>query len=139
MLIGEYGCSIDTKGRLNFPAKLREDMGVRLVLSKGLGDEYLCAYSMEEWKLKQEKLKQLPANKVRELQRFLFSSAAVAEPDSQGRIVIAQNLRDYAGLSKEIVVVGADDRCEIWDKLRWEELSSKMSANVNAIIDELDW
>jgi MraZ protein len=141
MLIGEYGYNIDSKGRLNFPAKLREDMGERFILSKGLGSEYLCAYPMEEWRLKRERLKQLPAKKVRELQRFLFSSATVAEPDSQGRIVIPQNLREYAGLSREVVVVGADDRCEIWDKLRWDELSGQMSAKVNALIeeDELDW
>ena len=127
MLIGEYACSMDIKGRLNFPAKLREDLGERFIISKGLGDHCLCVYPMEEWKRKQDKLRALPAVQAAELQRYLFSSAWEAEPDKQGRIVIPQNLRDFLGAEKEMMVIGSDNRCEIWSKQEWDRTREEMS------------
>ena len=88
MLIGEYGYSIDVKGRLNFPAKLREDLGDTFVLTKGFDDKCLLVYSMEEWKNFEDKVKSLPMSKARNLQRFFFASATEIEPDKQGRIVV---------------------------------------------------
>ena len=120
MLIGEYDCSIDIKGRLNFPAKLREDLGDSFIISKSTGGEpCLCVYSLTEWKEKHDKLKLLPGEAKEKLQRYLFSSACESNPDKQGRIVIPQKLREFAGLEKEVTVIGSDDHCEIWSAREW--------------------
>ena len=111
MLIGEYQHSLDTKGRVNFPAKLREDLGESFILSKGLGDECLFVYSEEEWNKLTEKLNSLPLSKARALQRFLFAGATQVQPDKQGRILIPQNLRDYAGLQKRSGDCGCFQPC----------------------------
>ena len=138
MLIGEYGYSIDIKGRLNFPARLREDLGERFMIAKGLGDPCLAVYSMAEWEEKTAKIKTYPTAKAKELQRFLFPSAFEAEPDKQGRIVIPQNLREYAGLEKDVMVVGTGDRCEIWSKDEWERASGSISAeSIRELVDNL--
>ena len=138
MLIGEYGYSIDLKGRLNFPARLREDLGERFMIAKGLGDPCLAVYSMAEWEEKTAKIKTYPTAKAKELQRFLFPSAFEAEPDKQGRIVIPQNLREYAGLEKDVMVVGTGDRCEIWSKDEWERISGSISAeSISELVDIL--
>ncbi len=85
MLIGEYQHSLDTKGRVNFPAKLREDLGESFILSKGLGDECLFVYSEEEWNKLTESFDSLPLSKARALQRFLFAGATQVQPDKQGK------------------------------------------------------
>ena len=136
MLIGEYGYSIDVKGRLNFPAKLREDLGESFVLTKGFDDKCLLVYSKEEWKNFEDKVKALPMSKARNLQRFFFASAAEAEPDKQGRIMIPAVLREYAGLDKEAMVIGASNHCEIWSKQRWEEICSEL--DTTSIVDIMD-
>ena len=127
MLIGEYQHSLDTKGRVNFPAKLREDLGESFILSKGLGDECLFVYSNEEWDKLTQKLNNLPLSKARALQRFLFAGATQVQPDKQGRILIPQNLRDHAGLTKDITFIGASSRAEIWDSGRWNEFNSALT------------
>lgn len=131
MLIGEYAHSLDQKGRVNFPSRLREDMGDRMILTKGL-DGCLFVYSMEEWAVLEAKIRALPMSKARTLQRFLFAGAVDVEPDKQGRIVIPNNLRDYAGLEKELMIIGASNRAEIWDKEKWqagcEELTPELVA-----------
>lgn len=127
MLIGEYPCSVDAKGRLNFPAKLREDLGERFIISKGLGDRCLCVYSLEEWEVRRKKLAVLPSAEMDALQRYLFSSACEAEPDKQGRIVIPQNLRDFIQVEKEVMVIGSDNRCEIWTKKDWDAIQQELS------------
>lgn len=140
MLIGEYRHSLDSKGRVNFPAKLREDLGELFILSKGLGDECLFVYSQEEWGKLTDKLNRLPLSKARALQRFLFSGATQAQPDKQGRVLIPQNLREYAGLQKELVIVGASNRAEIWDEQRWERMCEEVTADMIAqTMDELDF
>ena len=127
MLIGEYPCSVDVKGRLNFPAKLREDLGERFIISKGLGDRCLCVYSLEEWEARRKKLAALPGSEMDALQRYLFSSACECEPDKQGRIVIPQNLRDFIQVEKEVMVIGSDNRCEIWTRKDWDAIQQELS------------
>jgi len=128
MLIGEFTCSIDIKGRLNFPAKLRESMDEKFILCRGNGDRCINAYSIEAFGALSEKLKQYPVSQAKMLRRYLFSGAAEAEPDKQGRIVIPQNLREFAGLTKDVVIIGADDHCEIWDQAEWKALQGDMDA-----------
>ena len=120
LLIGEYDCSIDIKGRLNFPAKLREDLGDSFIISKNAGGEpFLCVYSLIEWQEKQNRLKSVTDDNKAALQRYLFSSACESSPDKQGRIVIPQKLREFAGLEKDVTVIGSDDHCEIWSAREW--------------------
>ena len=138
MLIGEYSHNIDPKGRMIFPARLRDDLGVRFVVTKSLGDACLAAYSYEEWNLLAEKIKGLPMSKARPFQRILFAGAVECEPDKQGRILLPAALREYAGLEKDVVVVGASNHAEIWDKSRLDAECAKLdSDDIAGIMDEL--
>ena len=127
MLIGEFRHSVDAKGRANFPAKIREELGDSFYICKGLGDKCLYVYSEEEWALLEEKIKLLPVAKSRLLQRFLFSGAMKAIPDKQGRVLIPANLREFAELEGEIVVAGAGARAEIWNANLWDEAQSSIT------------
>lgn len=131
MLTGEFQHSIDAKGRLNFPVRLREDLGERFMVTKGL-DGCLFVYSLTEWTTILEKLRELPLSSARHLQRFFASGATEVESDKQGRILIPAVLREYASLDKEIVVVGVINRAEIWDKHQWENGPIQISADTIA-------
>lgn len=139
MLIGEFTHSLDAKGRMIFPAKLREELGDTFIISKGL-DGCLFVYSKEEWDNLSAKIKQMPMSKARNIQRFLFAGATEVEPDKQGRVLIAANLREYAGLEKETMVVGASNRAEIWDKAKWDAICMDLqSDSIAEIMDELEF
>ena len=120
MLIGEYHQNLDAKGRINVPAKFREDLGESFVVSKGL-DNCVYIYPKEEWKRFEQELCSVQPTQRRMLHRFFFSGAEECSTDSQGRVVIPPKIREYAGLTKEIVVIGVSDKAEIWDRGRWEE------------------
>ena len=124
MLIGEFEHSLDAKGRLIMPAKLREDIGEKFVVTKGL-DGCLFAFSITEWTNFEEKLKTLPlSNKnSREFTRFFLSGATECEIDKQGRFLIPNNLREAANLEKEVVIIGVGTRIEIWNKSKWKSYS----------------
>lgn len=126
MLIGEFEHSLDAKGRLIMPAKLRESIGDTFVVTKGL-DGCLFAFSITEWTNFEEKLKSLPlSNKnSREFVRFFLSGATECEIDKQGRFLIPNNLREAAGLVKETVIIGVGTRIEIWDKEKWTEYNNE--------------
>ena len=125
MLIGEFEHSLDAKGRLIMPAKLREDIGERFVVTKGL-DGCLFAFSLTEWTNFEEKLKTLPlSNKnSREFTRFFLSGATECEIDKQGRFLIPNNLRQVANLEKEVIIIGVGTRIEIWNKNKWKSYSN---------------
>lgn len=137
VLIGEYTHTIDPKGRVNFPAKLLRHFGERFIVTKGL-DNSLFVYSLEEWSILEAKINAMPMSKARALQRFLFAGAVEIEPDKQGRILIPQNLRDFAGLQKDVMIIGASNRAEIWDKNAYEAASEELTADMVAdAMDEL--
>ena len=137
MLFGEYQHNLDEKSRVNFPAKLREDLGSRFIITKGL-DNCLFVYSEQEWKGLEDKIRSLPLSKARNLQRFLFAGAVDVKPDGQGRIIIPANLREYAGIDREIVIIGASVRAEIWDRQRWEQSCKELTPDAVAeAMDEL--
>ncbi|MGG7186037.1 division/cell wall cluster transcriptional repressor MraZ [Clostridium butyricum] len=121
MFIGEYQHSLDSKNRIIVPAKLREGLGNKFVITKGL-DGCLYAYPLEEWKIPEDKLKTLPlTNKdARTFVRFFFSGACEVELDKQFRGLIPQNLKEYAKIEKDIVSIGVLSRVEIWSKEMWE-------------------
>ena len=134
MLIGEYEHSLDAKGRLILPAKIRETLGEKFIMTKGL-DGCLFGFSQEEWSNFEEKLKTLPlTNKnARDFVRFFLSGAVEAEVDKQGRFLIPSNLREYASLSKETVITGVGTRIEIWDKEKW----TKYTSDENLLADQI--
>lgn len=139
MLIGEYSHNVDEKGRFNFPSKFRDDMGESFVVTKGFdNNSCLFVYSKEEWATLEQKILALPFSKVRNIQRFMFASAVEVVPDKQGRILLPQNLREYAGIDKEIMVIGVSNRAEIWDKAAWEAVVSDItSESVIEAMEEL--
>lgn len=119
MLIGEYYHNIDTKGRLSIPAKFRDDLGGTFVLSRGL-DNCLYAYSVSEWNSFKDELLAMRGKDAQKIRRFFFSGATECEIDSQGRVVIPPNYREYASLKKEVAVVGVSNRAEIWSRNAWD-------------------
>ncbi len=137
MYIGEYFHSFDEKGRVNFPAKLREELGEQFVITKGL-DGCLSAYSMEKWERMSEIVAGLPQAKARDLKRFMFSSATVVNPDKQGRVLVSPTLRTFAKMTKDIAVIGASDHVELWDRETWIERNAAIdSDDIAAAMDEL--
>ncbi len=134
MLIGEYIHSLDSKGRLIMPAKLREDMGEKFIITTGL-DGCLFGFSMPEWKQFEDKLKTLPiTNKnARNFVRFFLSGATECELDKQGRFLIASKLRAVAALDKDVAIIGAGTRIEIWNKEKWEEHNSEENLSIEEI------
>ncbi len=125
MFMGEYNHTIDAKGRLIIPSKFREALGDEFVVTKGL-DGCLFVYDNKEWSAFEEKLKSLPlTNKdARQFVRFFLAGATQAEVDKQGRILVPGVLREFAGLEKEVVLIGVASRVEIWSKDRWEAAAS---------------
>ncbi len=119
-MTGQYAHSIDAKGRLFIPAKLRTALGATFHVTVGQ-DHCLSIYSDESWATFMNKLKELTYSEVKRL-RPLFANAADCEPDGQGRILIPAKLREYAGLEKDVVVIGSFDRVEIWNAQRWAAL-----------------
>ncbi len=138
-LYNHYQHSLDAKGRVNFPAKLRENLGNRFIITRGLdSDRCLFAYSEKNWEALGEKIKTLPNADARRVQRFLFAHAIDVEPDKQGRIVIPQHLREYAGLEKEVMISGIGDHAEIWDKDLWDKVNGAYTPDMIAdIIDKI--
>lgn len=136
-LMGTYSHNIDAKGRMNFPTKLRESLGDCFIITRGL-DGCLFVYSREEWAVMEEKISSMPLSKGKNVQRFFFSNAAEIEADKQGRILIPAHLREYAGLDKDVMVIGAVNRAEIWDKERWNKLNDSFSEDMlTEAMDEL--
>lgn len=126
MLIGAYQHNLDPKGRVTIPAKFREDLGDCFYVTKGL-DGCLFVLSAAEWTRLQEKMKGLPLSRSVALQRFFFSGAAEVEPDKQGRILLPQQLREYANLTKDVTVTGVSSRAEIWDTGRWQQFADSQT------------
>ena len=118
-MTGTYEHTIDAKGRINFPAKFREDLGERFCVCKGL-DGCLFLLSPEQWQGLVKKISAIPLAKGRSVQRYFFAGAAEVEPDKQGRVLIPANLREHAKLDKDVTLVGMGSRAEVWDTARWK-------------------
>jgi len=138
LFYGEYQHTVDPKGRVIIPSKFREGLGDKFIITKGL-DSCLFVYSCTEWINLENKLKSLPFTDkdVRAFVRFFFAGANECEVDKQGRILIPQNLREYAGLNKDIYVIGVSTRVEIWDKQRYEEYNSDQNISPDIIAQKM--
>lgn len=138
MFMGEYEHSLDAKGRLIIPAKLRSGLGERFIATKGL-DNCLFVFPMKEWEKFTAKLEELPFTRadVRAFARQFFAGATECEPDPQSRILLPQNLRDHARIDKDVIIIGAMTRVEIWSRHGWEEYNQKAGSSYEEIAEKL--
>lgn len=141
MLYGGYDHTIDKKGRIAIPAKLRDEFGSSFMISKGIfGKNCICVYPTEQWDALVEKIGKLPAAKSSVVKRYLYDGAFNVEFDSQGRILIPQALRDFANLETEAHIIGVDTNLEIWNKDLWQKENSEYtSESIAAIVEELEF
>ncbi|MBS7021073.1 MAG: division/cell wall cluster transcriptional repressor MraZ [Firmicutes bacterium] len=137
LLMGEYHHSIDEKGRITIPSKVRYDLGESFIVTRGL-DNCLYVYPKEQWETIITKYQQLPNTKdARNFMRFFLSGATACEFDKQGRINIQAPLIHYADLKKDCVIVGVSDHLEIWSQERWDTLLLENEENFSNMADEL--
>lgn len=137
MFMGEYHHTIDDKGRITIPSKLRYELGEEFVITKGL-DGCLFIYTKEEFENITKKYKELPNTKdARNYLRFFLSGAIMSTFDKQGRININKPLMEYASLVKDCVIIGVNERLEIWSKDKWEEFLKVNSSMISDIADNL--
>lgn len=131
MLLGKHENSIDAKNRLIIPAKFRDDLGYKVIITKGL-DECLIIFPMSTWEKQEEVLAGLPMSdpKSRAFKRFIYANASECEIDKQGRVLIPAGLKAAAKLTKELVTIGSLDRVEIWAKEKYDndENGGKLNA-----------
>lgn len=138
MLLGEYKHSVDEKGRMAVPAKFRKMLSGGTVVTKG-AEGCLYLYPMEEWTKLADRLSRLPIDRAdaRAFARLMLAGAAHSEIDSQGRILIPEHLRHYAGITGRAVVVGLYNRAEIWEAERWQHYRAGIEAKGDEIAERL--
>lgn len=138
MLLGEYKHNLDVKGRLAIPVKFREKLAGGAIITRGL-DNCLFVFAMKEWEVLAAKLTALPLAQAnsRAFTRLMLAGAADAILDNQGRILIPDYLREYAGLNKQVVVAGLYNRIEVWDLAKWEKYKQKTESASDEIAEKL--
>ena len=138
MFIGEYSYSIDDKKRLATPVKLRQLLGKKAVITKGL-DNCLSLYPVKEWSNLVEKISKLPLSgaDARGFSRLMLTGAMEVNLDNLGRILVPDFLKEYAGLKKKVVIVGVSTRIEIWDEATWDTYRSKTEHDAESIAEQL--
>ena len=135
MFTGTYRHAIDAKGRLFIPAKLREELGETFMVTRGL-QTCLRLYPMEEWKAFAAKVAALPESKARDVRHYFFANAFETVPDAQGRVTLSAENRRFAGLEKNVVLVGDDTRLEIWDEAKWDKLDEENLDKILPVLEE---
>ncbi len=138
MFLGEFEHSVDDKGRLTIPARFRDELAGGVVVTRGL-DDCLWAYPRSEWEKLAEKIADLPTTNpaARKFARFMFSSAFDSIPDRQGRVLIPQNLRKFAGITTECTVIGVMNKVEIWNPGKWSADLAEVEENPDSFINQL--
>ncbi len=132
MLMGKTYNSTDAKNRMIIPSKYRDELGYKCVLTKG-NDKCLYIYPVREWEIVREKLSSLPTSDkgIRAYIRKIYSNAVECEIDKQGRLTLPTELREFAGIEKDLVTVGMMDKVEIWSRQEWEALEHSPEAEAN--------
>lgn len=128
MLLGEFRHNVDTKGRFFFPAVLKDEIGDKPIICRGI-ENNLMVYSYTEWENFSAKIKSLPFTEAKKMTQFFIAKAAYCSIDTQGRMVIPQFMREFAHINKNIVITGAGDSVEIWDEAAWDEKMSRLSGD----------
>lgn len=139
MFLGEYAHALDSKNRMFVPAKYREELGETFIITKSV-DKCLTVYTAEEWEKLKAKLDAMPAAKSRRIKRFIFANAEDVQCDSQGRVLISAQLRAYAGIEKNAVIIGVGSYLEIWAEEEWAKARAADEAeDIAKIMEELDF
>lgn len=131
--VDEYERQLDDKGRFVIPSKLREKLGSTVIITRSPSDRCLHVYTQEEWEVMSSKLRELPITTDKTAAAFVrlfFGKAVACEPDKQGRITVAKRFIDFAGLKKDIVLVGVNTRLEIWDSEQWESYQDSLAEDI---------
>jgi MraZ protein len=138
MLLGEFQHNLDTKGRMAIPAKFRDKLTAGAIITRGI-DNCLFVFANPEWEILAAKLIALPLAQAnsRAFVRLMLAGATDVEVDNQGRILVPDYLRKYAGLKKEVVVAGLYNRIELWDKATWAAYKAKTESSSEAIAEQL--
>lgn len=138
MFMGEYSHTLDIKGRLIIPAKFRNQLGEKFIVTRWM-EHALRAMPMPVWGKLEKQLNELPLGKkeARQFKRFVMAGAMVAEIDKQGRIIIPSNLKDYAGLEKSVTVTGSGDSFEIWSSENWHDYTLATADDFDEIAEGL--
>ncbi len=138
MLIGQYQHTIDAKKRLALPVKFRGELGVKVIITKGV-ENCLVVYTQKEWEIMSAKLANLPVSQgeARSFTRHILSSAMEVELDKLGRILVPDYLKDYAGFTKNVVICGLSTRLEIWDEATWKKYSESAEKGMEEIVSKL--
>jgi MraZ protein len=138
MLIGEYRHTLDTKKRLSLPSKMRKNLGKKVVITRGL-DLCLFVYPMKEWEKVSEKLRELPMGQadMRGFSRFISSGASEVEIDSLGRILVPDYLKTFANLKNKVVLIGTNDRIELWSEDSWGAYKKRIEGQGDALAEKL--
>jgi MraZ protein len=120
MFYGEYKHTIDAKGRLFIPAKLRDKLGESFILSRGF-DKCVCVYPEDEWERFTAKIEEFPFAKERRVRRYFYAYSEDGSIDAQGRVTVNKDFREFANLEKDVVIIGNRNHFEIWSASAWEE------------------
>ena len=138
MLLGEYTHNLDDKKRLTLPKKFKDELGKKLVLTRGL-DNCLFLFPQKEWEHTVSKLKQLSFTQsdTRGFMRFMFSGASEIEIDKSGRILVPDNLKKFAGLKSRVVLAGVSDKVEIWDEKEWQKYTMRVEKQGEKLAEKL--
>jgi len=138
MFIGEYGHNLDEKGRMAVPAKFRKDLAGGAIITRGL-DGCLFLFTTHDWGMLAQKLMTLPLTQAnsRAFSRLMLAGAMDVEIDSQGRVLIPEYLRKYAGMGKRVVVTGLYNRIEIWDEGKWNEYKERTEKESGEISERM--
>lgn len=138
MLVGQYDYAVDAKGRLNFPAKFREEMGPTFIVVRWL-DRCLAAFPLEEFEKVARKIEEKGMVKGRGVSRMLYASAVEVTPDKQGRIQLPAKLREYAALDHDVTIIGNRTFAEIWNTQTWNENQATADEEFTAAMEALEF
>ena len=138
MLIGEFRHTLDKKRRVALPAKFRRELGKRVIITNGF-DKCLFIYPLKEWKKFSEKLGELPVGQgnTRGINRFMFGGAQEIDIDSLGRVLIPEFLKEFATLHTKVVMVGIQNRVEVWDEKIWQGYKGKIEKQADELAEKL--
>jgi len=138
MLIGEYRHVLDSKKRLSLPSKFRKALGKKIVVTHGL-DNCLFLYPLKEWERVAGKLRELSMGQAdtRGFNRFMLAGAIDVEIDSMGRILVPDFLKEFANLKQKVVLIGVNDRLELWNDKAWDIYKKRIEKQADALAEKL--
>jgi MraZ protein len=138
MLIGEYNHTLDEKNRMSLPVKFRKEMGKSIVIAPGF-DNCLSLFTAKEWQKMSDKFAESSAisGDNRSFSRWMFGQAVLIDVDTNGRILIPENLKNRSGLTSKVIVIGVQNRAEIWNEKAWSDYKSNVDKQADALADKL--